>query len=337
MLHNRYKYNKKSIEKLNKLQIRTKEVVEKKVEDGIYAFEKISCPICNKNNFDLLAEKDRYGLKCYTVLCEDCGLLLTNPRMNQNAYNEFYDKEYRNLYTASEVSTDDFFSEQWRHGKAILQYILQYSDIRSFKRKTVLEVGCGAGGILKAFKDEGAEIIGLDLGSNYLKYGIEQYNLSLVHGSIHSHSFDKKIDIIIYSHVLEHILDLDAEIMKIKELCGEQTLIYIELPGLLNIKKAYNGDFLGYLQNAHVFHFSLKSLENLFLKYGFGLIDGNETIQSLFRLDPAVLADTRNLYHDHIRYLKQVESRKWYYQLKDQVYRILKKVYRSFITRKTSK
>lgn len=312
MLRNKYKNDKIPFFNLNDTQIQAKKEVEDKINNGIYTFEATRCPICNdEKHFETLAKKDRYGLEYNTVICKKCGLLRTNPRMNQEAYNQFYDKEYRRLYTSSDTSSDIFFEEQYNHGQHILNIIKEAGLVKDFTDQYIVEIGCGAGGILKAFRDNRAHITGLDLGQSYLNYGIKKYNLSLYNSSIHNYQFDRSPDIIIYSHVLEHILDLDTEIKRIKEISNENTIIYIEVPGLLNIHNTYKSEFLMYLQNAHTYHFSLESLKNLFSKYKYETIYGEEYVRAIFRYNPNEDVESFiNLYPIHKKYLVQLKNRK---------------------------
>jgi len=74
---------------------RMKKQIEKKIKEGIYLFENVPCCVCGGENFELLSEKDRYGLYVPVVICKDCGLIYTNPRMTQDAFNQFYELEYR--------------------------------------------------------------------------------------------------------------------------------------------------------------------------------------------------------------------------------------------------
>jgi hypothetical protein len=310
MLSKRYKNDGKNLANLNEVQIQTKKDIEEKIKNKIYSFETVICPVCNNaDKFLILAEKDRYGLECTTVICKKCGLLITSPRMTQLSYNEFYDREYRKLYSASEVSTDSYFNKQYSHGILICNFIKYHLKINDFNNKFVVEIGCSAGGILKAFSDGGASVQGLDLGKSYLNYGKERFNLSLNYGTIHDFEFNKSPDIIIYSHVLEHILDLEKELLRIRQISNENTVIYIEVPGVLNIHNVYR-DFLLYLQNAHIYHFSLKSLQNLFSKYGFVLIEGDEFVRALFRISKSEIQyKMNNLYAVHLKYLKNIERK----------------------------
>ena len=107
----------------------------------------------------------------------------------------------------------------------------------------ILEVGCAAGGILKTFAEKGADTMGLDL--------------------------------IIYFDVLEHILFPNEELQLVRRHLRVGGMLYIALPGVKNLTHSYNNDFLQLLQNAHTYHFSLRTLQRLLANHEFCLLHGN--------------------------------------------------------------
>lgn len=311
MLSNRLKHNTKSIFNLNSTQKRAKKEIEDKVEFGSYPFENVSCQVCNSIKSRILSEKDRYGLHYTVRVCENCGLVYTSPRMVQDAYNNFYALEYRRLYSGREVPNLDNLKINEARGEKIYSYLEQFIKIKNRPVK-VLEIGCSAGGILSYFKNAGCETLGVDLDANYIGYGREKLGLNLVEGTLRDVPSDFTPDIIIYSHVLEHILDIKAELLKLKSVCTKNTLLYIEVPGIKNIHASYNFNFLHYLQNAHTFHFSLTTLRNLMYKNDFKIIKGDEFIRSVFvkREEPESKEYFQNDFKEISSYLENTE-RAW--------------------------
>jgi len=331
MISNRYFNDGKERLKLNRIQKTYRNRVNSKVDSGEYMFETVKCPVCESVESKVLSEKDRYGLYFPVVLCSGCGLIRTNPRMSQQSYNLFYNSEYRKLYVGEEKANEVFFKSQKNKGKAIYEYLINNGFIPDKKEYFVLEIGCGAGGILQYFKEQGARIKGVDLGEEYIDYGRDRYHLNLEYGTIDDIEKDIKPDIIIYSHVLEHILDPVRELKLIKDHCNPDTVVYIEVPGIKAVHKNYRSDFLTYFQNAHVFHFSLNSLKNLMQQNGFKYVAGNEYIRSIFLLNNEnaflpIVSDVENV----SKYIYQTEkSRNQYYyssgNIKKEVIRLLVK------------
>jgi Methyltransferase domain. len=282
MISERYRNDGCSVLALNPVQVEAKRAVDEKVKSNVYKFETVDCAVCSGREFELLAEKDRYGLYCPVVSCRDCGLVQVNPRMTSDSYISFYENEYRSLYVGSATPKQAFFNGQMFQGRQISSFIKKNIAV-DLKGKTLVEVGCGAGGILKHFRDLGCTVKGCDLGADYLSLGIENYGLELVHGSIKDLEVSLPVDIVVYSHVFEHILDLKAELRAVKDIMRDDGLLYIEVPGIHYVKHKYRGDTLRYLQNAHVYHFSLRSITNILLSCGFEVVSGTEYVRILCR------------------------------------------------------
>lgn len=118
---------------------------------------------------------------------------------------------------------------------------------------------------------------------------------------------NEKYDLIILSHVFEHFLNIEGELNVIKNLLNESGELYLEVPGVFDIFKSYASDFLSFLQNAHVYHFTLHSLQVVMARYGWEMVKGNEGIRSLFIPNEFVSVESRNEYLSIVKYLKRME------------------------------
>ena len=114
-------------------------------------------------------------------------------------------------------------------------------------------------------------------------YGKEKLDLDLYFGIVQDIHFEKAPDVMIYSHVLEHILEPKEEIAYINKIMKTGGYLYIEIPGVKNLVNTYEKNFLSYLQIPHVYHFSLITLNNLLSLNGFKLIKGDKFVRSIFR------------------------------------------------------
>ncbi|HAM96755.1 MAG: Methyltransferase domain protein [candidate division WS6 bacterium GW2011_GWC1_36_11] len=266
---------------LNKIQEKTKENFVKKLASGEYKTKEHKC-LCGENKSLKIGNLDRYGLPLNTVMCLNCGLVRSDPYYDAKTLKSFYEIEYRSLYTGSESANESFFEDQIALGKRIIEYLERELDL-SLDGKKVFEVGCGAGGILKAFKLENCDVYGCDYGEEYLKRGRKE-GIKLVEGDSTNLKQFGKADLIILNHVLEHFLNSEEELSLIGSLLAKDGLLYVSVPGLLSHRKSY-GSLKWYLQNAHVYSFYLSSLEYLMNKVGFRKVCGNEKIRSVFVKD----------------------------------------------------
>jgi len=295
--------------RLNSLQLKMRSQVLDKIRSGAYPLESPPCPICDGADFRKLAEKDRYGIPQPVVACRACGLVQSRPRMTQAAYDEFYNVEYRKLYVGKETASGDFFRREVSAGKKIISYLsgAGTGDILRRDPALVVEVGCGAGGILLPFRERGCRVLGLDLGEEYLALGRRKYGLDLRRGTLDASLLPRKADLIIYNHVIEHILDPIAELNRARNCLAAGGAIYIAVPGVKWLYNSYRMDFLRLLQNAHVWHFTLTTLSNLCRKAGLHVTSGEERVQMI--VEPGdVSRQPENDFPAVIEYLIGVEG-----------------------------
>ena len=308
MLGERFLYDAKPVISLDERQMEARNRVIREQEDpnGHYPFESFCCECgAGEEAFDVLAEKDRYGLKSRTVICRKCGLVMTNPRMTQEGYDYFYDKEYGKLYRDHDGPDEMYFTKRALKGKQIYDYVKTNSEKPI---SSVLEIGCAAGGILYYFHAMGCKVTGVDLGSEYIRFGQEKgLNLRQCH-SRELVKEGKKFDLIIINHVLEHFLNIGEELEVVKELLSQDGICYIEVPGIKYLTKSYYMDFLIYLQNAHIYHFTLETLEQVMNKYGFELLTGDDMVRSLFRYSGNRTDNGKNYFLDVMSFLYALEN-----------------------------
>lgn len=309
MLEKKYIYDKKPAVHLDELQLKYKKIMEDKIESGEYEFESVNCVVCGNRDFEPLSEKDRFGLYMPVVICKTCGLIQTNPRMNQESYNQFYDLEYRELAEGENRTPANRFSSQKNRGEKIFDFVEKNLE-KPFKNKFVVEIGTGAGGILQAFKEKGNTVFGVDLGSEYINYGKNRGLDLKVGGIAEVEKLSAKPDLIIYNHTLEHILNPIEELKKIRDMLAQSGAVYIEVPGIKNLDDSYKyRDFLKYLQCAHVYHFSLKTLKNVACKAGLSFINGDEQARSLFKIGE-IEDGFENDFQEAYGFLKKLEKRR---------------------------
>lgn len=233
----------------------------------------------------VLFPEDRYGVKNPQVICPHCGLIRCQLFMTDSYSNHFYQNIYRNLYTAPHFQIDTFFKDQQQRGRKIVEFFKKNKI--SLKNKKILEIGCGSGGILQAFKDEEADVTGCDWNEEYLNFGLNQ-NLKLIKGDINTaHLLDKKFDLIILCHVLEHFSHPQNELEKIIQKLNDGGLIYIELPGIFKSYKYYYNP-ISYFQSAHCYNFTKKKLNSFCSLLKLTPLYINEEIQGLFQVSPLV-------------------------------------------------
>jgi len=90
--------------------------------------------------------------------------------------------------------------------------ILNFVNQEGKKDASLIDVGCGDGTVLKAFKDETeiVQLTGMDISDNYLKLtkekvGCETFNGSILDSNL-MQKIDKKFDYVIVGAILHHLI-----------------------------------------------------------------------------------------------------------------------------------
>ena len=301
---------------LNENQEKALSNLNTKLQTGEYQTTPLPC-LCGSNDDILIASKDRYGLSLDTSLCMNCGLMRSDPYLDEKTLSLFYRDDYRDIYIPAIVEkrreVNLIFRDEYIAGQSIKNFIGDMSHC-----KTIFEIGCGAGGTLAFFNSLGMTTVGCDYGRAYVEFGLEQgldIRLGGISQLLELQKGGIRADIVILHHVLEHFRDPVAEINKIAALLSEKGHLFIALPGIFSMRKYY-GSLLPFLQNAHVWHFCLKSLDFLMEACGFRQRIGSELIYALYYKiqEDDLKKDWRprhNVGNDILKYLTNIEKIRW--------------------------
>lgn len=250
-----------------------------------------SCQLCGGADRTIVAEIDRENVLCHTAVCDGCGLVFNNTQIkdlesyykSEWAVNRWVDPEQSFL---SRTSVDSF---------AYRRFCFLISELPQFfkKHRNVLEIGCGDGCNLVPFHRTGHSVLGFDFDSKFLQPGIdagmELLNLDRIG------DFDgQKFDLILVVHVFEHVSKLKEFIHKIRGFCHEETIIYVEVPGLRGFNQPLStsenimgvqpsNNFLGYIQLQHNFHFDLAHVLPIWQRGGFRKVYGDEFVRLILK------------------------------------------------------
>jgi 2-polyprenyl-3-methyl-5-hydroxy-6-metoxy-1,4-benzoquinol methylase len=258
-----YRSDKKPIEYISQDRVNTIKEVENKILNSEYKYIKNIC-LCgckDINNDIVISEKDRYGFDVKFLLCKKCSLIRTDKKLDGASLSDFYANYYRRIYGDGTLSIEREFSGQALKGskyKALLEQYISLSTV-----KTVLDIGCGTGGVLKPFLEMKKDVYGIDYDVDRLEYGKSQ-GFNLLH-AINDKELIKgnKYDLILLSHVMEHFIDPINEINDIFEMVSEDGFIQIIVPSPLNIGKSPRITSR-FFQNVHLYNFNQKYLKLFF-------------------------------------------------------------------------
>ena len=181
-----------------------------------------------------------------------------------------------------------------------------------------MEPGCNDGCNLYPFYKNSKEVYGCDFDDESLSAG-RGAGIDILTGGIEKLlSTEKKADLIILSHVLGHVTDLNKFLNDVKRLLKPNGFIYIETPGFkgwwnkIKILRKYRKNFLDFIQFEFCYIFDLNSLQSLLSNYNLELYYGDEYIKSIFKFSDNAKNNKDYIYKkkkSNIDYLLNMEKR----------------------------
>jgi SAM-dependent methyltransferase len=242
--------------------------------DGeIYKIEEtILCPICNsvtellyKNNY-FFDNNFKAGYVQVINLCPNCGFVFCKNGFSHSDLKERYDKksnyEFSTTLKYTSAYKKNVFDSQ-RQYKYISENCCNFSEVKS-----VFEVGAASGYNLNLYKQSGMEVYGVEPSKINVKSAKDDYNIDMYYGFIEDFPKDKQYDMILFSHVLEHLVNPIEVVKACRNIANRY--VFIEVPCLEN--KCIDMPY-GFFYSEHMSYFTKDSLTNLMKFCGFRLVN----------------------------------------------------------------
>ena len=215
-------------------------------------------------------------------------------------------------------------------------------------RKTP-EIGCGPGGILSIFAERGAVVTGYDLNAEYSADRPDGWPMVRTGTIDTALANSEKHDLVILSHVLEHMYEPVDALRKARSLVKDGGYLYIEVPGLRSFEKGhysicgctlahpYEKDLMKEFVIAHNFEFDLSVLDYVLQTSSFSIVSATELVRVLARatapLPSKQLATPgealKNNHSRNLTYLIQLERKRMQYAVINSARRVLTLPYRA--------
>lgn len=218
-----------------------------------------SCPFCGHGDFTRISEIDARGLPSDIVICEGCGGCFKSRILGPEANRFYYENISRRLRGKSEPLEDLFWNRVNSQGYPRYYFVKHFLSLRP-GRDMVAEFGCHDGANLYPWKENGFEVLGVDLDGKMVEFG-KNKGLDLVKDDFLKFSFTgKRPKLIILSHVLEHVSNINAAVEKIAADIKPDGYIFIEVPG---VRGQGLGRPLNYFDVEHNYYFDAVSLNRV--------------------------------------------------------------------------
>lgn len=169
------------------------------------------CSICGGGFFKPYGKTVKgSGLHFSQIKCVGCGLIISQPQAEKAEMDAFYQKVY--YQEKWPESTVELNSDKFHLGKLFRLLGREYRSAR------VLDVGCGYGKTLSLFKELGNDCYGCDISQKAVEYAKKHFGLDHVVCGDASFYQEEPFDLVISSHVIEHLPDPVSHLDRLKQL-----------------------------------------------------------------------------------------------------------------------
>jgi len=234
------------------------------------------CPLCGSDELTrFYSGIDEYFSKEKVVftICEKCSLVFLNPRPSKGDYKKMYEEVFQDKRRSLEniEQAVDRLEKIGSYEKKLkeLKFFQDYINRESI----CLEIGSGWGALAKAIEDNvGCQVEGIEPSVLAAKTAREHYHLNIFNGDFDEfyseRGWEKEYDFIFSYHVIEHLLDQNDFLQKVKKLLREDGKIFLALPDITNPDYPYEKFF----HIEHCYYYSPRTINLMLEKNGFQTI-----------------------------------------------------------------
>jgi SAM-dependent methyltransferase len=260
------------------------------------------CSICGSNQKTTIFEQrfvvptGNYLHDGYNVVtCNVCGFAFADNIPDQSFFEKYYTQMNKKTHLlkkrlSSNKKTKEMLAEEeflFRMHDCSIKNIKQHIK----KKTSILDVGCHTASLLSLLKKKGyRNIEGLDMSKYASSIAKQRHGIKVTVGSIFDDLDLGDFDLLILTHVLEHVIDLPRFVKQLAKYLNEDGLLYVEVPDALQFilaeadDKKYSSDqkepFLQFSVE-HINYFSNLSLFNLMTTNGFELVSIEPQISTI--------------------------------------------------------
>ncbi|MBC8555976.1 MAG: class I SAM-dependent methyltransferase [Candidatus Brocadiales bacterium] len=231
----------------------------------------ICCPVCHSVKWFILGSV-KYALfdnehlenKYKVVSCASCGFVQNYTPSTQNDYDEFYKSSfYSTEYIERSLTGNE--KQYFNQTADLLAGVIEQRDL------SIFDIGCGVGYLLETLQTHGySNLFGVDPSLSCVALLNNKMGIKSEQGSIFAIPFHNQFaDIIILSHIIEHLLDPETALQSVANKLAPNGKVYVEVPDSTRYEEFSNGCPLRFFYFQHIIHFDKHHLRNLFLSKGF--------------------------------------------------------------------
>ena len=238
-----------------------------------------ACLICSSKSQSTLFRMPGLTPTCFAAICNDCGFVFLSPAWSKERYGDYYRREY-DLEFRAELSSDEVFANKLRNGREVLARIKPFIEAP----RSILDIGSGPGAQLRAAAEAFPHVCRLEAieMSEQCRKALEEQEFRIISADIYENWHLEKsgnYELVIMRHVLEHCLDPDQVLAKVRTILSPGGLFYLAVPDMEDPKGSLK---YSWFRVAHVWYFHMNALLAIAVRNGFKVLHAGKKNSELF-------------------------------------------------------
>lgn len=234
------------------------------------ALSEIVCPLCHSQANKLVVGLESSGLLCEIQGCLDCTNAWTSPAPGFVEYDR-EDFHAQSIASDSKETTKTIADLPCEWQRSINMQVSLIKRHMKPKAK-ILEIGCGEGILLSELANSGFTVKGIEPSLAASSRAISK-GLDVTASLFPDYTPDDQFDLIILSHVLEHIEKPYSFLKEIVQLIPQSYLLLIQTNYRGLIPKIYPKAWYGWAPHQHYWHFTPSGIAYVATKMKLSLME----------------------------------------------------------------
>lgn len=225
--------------------------------------ENRSCKLCGSDRIKTVIHNQAFQI----INCTVCKIAFTFPTPIIPDYEKMDFHSKTEIANTEELTSIKDLPFDWQK---LIEIQIEMIQNNFSEDQNILEIGCGEGILLRELqKNKFQNLHGIEP-SDTAALRAQKSGLDITNEYFNDETISKKFDLIIMSHVFEHIQDIKEFIPKLKNVLNEKggiMLTQTNFKGLIpTIQKE---DWYAWVPEQHFWHFTPKGIKQLFSTFGF--------------------------------------------------------------------
>ena len=241
------------------------------------------CPLCSGTALKKLPFEYWYQHEPFPgCRCNDCDLVFLSVQPDRETFDEMYGEHYFESDYRCGSAPAAYFSTE---APFALEAASALKLVRELTAKTtgrLLEIGCAGGWFLKAAREAGWKVKGVEISREATEFAQTKLGLEVFCGSLSEAAFPpQSFDVVYMADVLEHIPDPVSFAIELRRIIAPGGYVIVCGPTALNALWRRFGIFLYSLFNRtrsiasapyHLFEYTPHTIRRLFESTGFDVV-----------------------------------------------------------------